>query len=723
MTDTETAKPKKFQLPIQGGLLDNLGINMYANLGKCLVEFAANAYDSDSTFVEIVLDSDAIVEAREQVRRAAVAAAKRSGSRPPAFVEDPLPSDLSVVVRDGGHGMNPEDVQKKFLPINRNRRRKEAGAEETLPKSEAGKRFVMGRKGIGKLSGFGAASTLTVRTKREGDTFATVFRLELSALRNMESLAEVTIPAEYIEGLPANEHGTELTLTNLKCDSMKFSEADLVEALAEAFYPVRASEFSIKINGVNIDRTEPEWAFQWPDPSGGEELGKVGSPDTGELDFTYAAKFRKRSLPASKRGARVYCNGRLAFGPSLMSLNTGSHNFMAHQYLEMIVEADDLDRLNVDLISTDRGEIRRNNDLVEAFLQEVSDLMQKAIAAHAKFREGEAEVEFENAPEAASVREIVASMPPRQRVAGRKIVNVIVSRFGVDSPEFGTIAPLLVQSMNAGEVLIDLIRIANNPKDIEEISRHLVELREIERGDALKIYRGRRSGISALRTLTDRGEENWQKGKRSEGKLQDLLKDAPWLIKPELSSYVSSDKSMDKVVSVLAKELGVDEFAASSAESPESSDNKRPDLVFLLGDAPSAEKILVVELKSPNIPLDVTHLQQLKSYIRKIEKWLSTEHAGQPRRWQVEGILIGAMPAIDTKSEGALGLIDDIDKRGIRDQWEVVGLRELLARTEAVHRELISALAYEPDEPLEPPMLVAGQAALEGDRSTASESK
>jgi hypothetical protein len=37
-------KVGEFQLEIQGGLLDNLGIKMYTKLGKVLVEFAANAY-------------------------------------------------------------------------------------------------------------------------------------------------------------------------------------------------------------------------------------------------------------------------------------------------------------------------------------------------------------------------------------------------------------------------------------------------------------------------------------------------------------------------------------------------------------------------------------------------------------------------------------------------------------------------------------------------------
>ena len=41
-------RPKDFGIKIQGGMLEALGINMYSTLGKCLVEFLANAYDAEA---------------------------------------------------------------------------------------------------------------------------------------------------------------------------------------------------------------------------------------------------------------------------------------------------------------------------------------------------------------------------------------------------------------------------------------------------------------------------------------------------------------------------------------------------------------------------------------------------------------------------------------------------------------------------------------------------
>lgn len=701
-------KPDAFSMRIQGGLLRNLGINMYGSLGKCLVEFAANAYDGDAPSVDIQLDAGAIEVARGKMRASVKAIAKAAGTEPPSFVEDALPG-LTVVIRDSGHGMLPLEVQDKFLPINRDRRRDPSTKRD---KTEAGVRYVMGRKGIGKLSGFGAADTMIVRTKRLGETFATEFTLRQDDLLNAANLPEVPIPAVYEEGLPADEHGTTLTLSGLKCDSMKFTIAQLEEALAEAFFPIRADEFDIRINGTSIARPVPAYEYTWPETvdEDGMAAGLAGDDETGKLPFRYVVKFRENSLPATKRGARVYCNGRLAFGPSLMNLKTGTHNFMAHQYMECIVDADELDRQSVDLISTDRGDLRRDNDLVEAFVGSVTKVMQDAIYSHSTFRDAAADVAIEEDPSLSSIRRILKALPRTQQTAGRKVVRVMVARYGADSPEFLTIAPLLVDTMSAGEVLVRLIEVASDPKDIPEVMGHLIELQQIERSDALKVFRGRRSGIDALRKLTKEGEEGWVKGPRSEAELHDLLKTCPWLIRPELSDYVASDDDVTKVVSVLAEALGVDTHAPAPSEDEETRkrDRKRPDLVFVLGDTKlKPDRVLVVELKSPNLPLEIDHLQQLETYMRKVNDWLATEHPNQIEKPRVRGILIGAMPDSKSTADGALDLMARIRDAGPLTPWEVLGLRELLDRTSRVHRDMISALEEDDaeDDPAPVPLL------------------
>ncbi|MFZ4748024.1 MAG: ATP-binding protein [Sphingomonas sp.] len=733
---------------------------MYGSLGKCLVEFAANAYDGDATKIEITLDADAIqasrkvvrtaaktrfaeeAKERDEVRAAAEASALENGEALPpederpviSFVEDPLPG-LTVTITDDGHGMSPAEVQNKFLPINRDRRADKAA---NGLKTEAGKRYVMGRKGIGKLSGFGAAMDMTVRTKRAGEDFATIFTLHQSELLDAPDIGGVPIVAVYDDNQPLEDHGTTITLSGLKCDSMKFTTEQLEDALANAFYPVRSSEFDIRLNGAPIARRVGDVEFRWPPappvppeaavdeaisplPDGQLEAGvgtpadedmpvgppaewmaegEVGDDDIGRLKFRYIVKFKTKSLEAAKRGARIYCNNRLAFGPSLLDLKTGMHNFMAHQYMECIVEADALDRQNVDLISTDRGDLMRDNDLVDVFVKQITRLMERAIVAHGSAREKRADQELDQNPELELIRRELAAMPKSQRAAGRKVMRIMVARYGTESPEFMTVAPLVMRSMGAGEVLVNLIEIARNPKDMEQVLHELNELRRIEQDDALKIYRGRRDGIAALRKLILDGEDEWLSGKRSEAELQALLKDQAWIINPELSSYVTSDDDLQKVVTQLAKELGIDEFAPGyENDDKKKRDQTRPDLVFLLGDVTSRPStVLIVELKSPNLQLEIDHLTQLTRYMRKVEEWLGTEYKVNGYAPRVRGILIGAMPAADTKADGCRDLLDRVNKSGAGEAWEVVGLRELVERTSAIHREMIDALEAHEEE-------------------------
>jgi hypothetical protein len=161
-------KPAEFGLKIQGGMLEALGINMYSTLGKCLVEFLANGYDAEATKVDISIPFHDIEKARVKVRAAAKKRVEEKKAEPFTVLTTPLPESIQVMIRDDGHGMTPNDIENKFLPFNRNRRFDAKLNKETdqLNRSENNKRQVMGRKGLGKLAGFGAAELVVIRTKR-----------------------------------------------------------------------------------------------------------------------------------------------------------------------------------------------------------------------------------------------------------------------------------------------------------------------------------------------------------------------------------------------------------------------------------------------------------------------------------------------------------------------------------------------------------------------------
>lgn len=274
------------------------------------------------------------------------------------------------------------------------------------------------------------------------------------------------------------------------------------------------------------------------------------------------------------------------------------------------------------------------------------------------------------------------AIPIKMRDPAKKLLRSIGAQYGVGSEEFNNIAPLVLDSINAGEVLIKLIELGTHPKELKIIAQHLTDLASIEQTDVLKVYRGRKNAIDALIQLTKNGEEQWKTGKRNENELQKLFKENPWLIKVEFSRYLTSDEDFSKVISRLANALQVDAYSLPDTD-------RRPDLVFLMSDALHPHVITVVELKSPNIPLKSEHLDQLKDYMRTIEQWL--DHEIPKNKITVKGILIGAMPDNNTRAQGETRLLYEIEKN-IGDTWEVCGLHALLEKTRAEHIDIIEAI-------------------------------
>ncbi len=684
-----------------------MGINMYTSIGKSVVEFIANAYDSDSSVVEIDIPFEDIAAARDEVRERAKREVQAGEREEFTSLYEPLPEDISITIKDDGHGMTPGEIEDKFLVVNRNRR-----VSEGL-KTESGNREVMGRKGIGKLAGFGAAEIIRVRSKRKGQTYATVFDMDFDKIKNKESVHEVEFTPEYETGLDENEHGTSIRLSKLRCDALKASEASIVRAIAQNFLVV-GDEFLIFLNDEGIEEDIVDYEFTYPDESERNENGfGTQSVDVGGIfsfDIEYLVKFRARadgtnqngngsnrsgvritgSLPAKMRGARIYCNKRLSEGPTLLNLPTGMHNFHSQSYMECIVHADELDKHDVDLISTNRSDLKSDNDIVDALHDTVTEIMRIALREHGKFRDDKSEAEVEKDDFSRGLLNQINTLSKKTRTPARKALNMIASHAGVESNLYREIAPIMVQTMNAGEVLTKLIELGADPKSITVVAHELAELNKVENSDVLKLYRGRRNGIEALRNLQEKAIDEW-KGKKFEGELHALLKESPWLIKPEYSHYLTSNQSIGSVAKRLDSLLKIDTAVDENENVDNSAD--RPDLVFVLVNSDAPDTVSVVELKSPNAELDHDNLTQLESYMMQVRDHIETVF--QKFDVRVHGHLIGNLPNADTSAKEKRLLLQKIRDQGPNTQWEVISIPMLLERSRLTHLAVIEALEDE----------------------------
>src|SRR3546814_11411545 len=139
---------------------------MYATIGKCLVEFVANAVDSEATTVDIVIPTGDIQSARADAKARAKDEVEKLKRDPFTVLLTPLPDDIAITITDNGHGMSPDDVEKKLLPLNRKRRLDDNGIESNVrSESEIGRGLM--RKSMCKYVYISevAGSLLTIQSK------------------------------------------------------------------------------------------------------------------------------------------------------------------------------------------------------------------------------------------------------------------------------------------------------------------------------------------------------------------------------------------------------------------------------------------------------------------------------------------------------------------------------------------------------------------------------
>src|SRR5829696_3247389 len=133
-------KTREFHLTVLGRTLEHLGTQMYKRRDVAIAELVANCWDAGATQVSIAVPTPREYDSQTSV----------------------------MSVTDDGSGMTEDQIDDDYLVIGRNRR----AAGQSPPEG----RKVMGRKGVGKLAGFGLARRMRLITWRDGT--ATSFELD-----------------------------------------------------------------------------------------------------------------------------------------------------------------------------------------------------------------------------------------------------------------------------------------------------------------------------------------------------------------------------------------------------------------------------------------------------------------------------------------------------------------------------------------------------------------
>jgi hypothetical protein len=683
--------PLRFK--VASHIVEDLGLNLYTSLPRVLVEFVANAYDADSPSVEIRLDGDEIKKNRKVVlasfkRDIALDQAKNpdgASAAPAPLAHRCLPDHVTIEIADSGIGMTRAELQDKFLVAGR-RRRSEG------PSVTAKNRAVMGRKGLGKLAGFGVAKTVVIISRSRGAATATKITLAYDALKERQTVDGLEIPEEEIADasiLP--EGGTKIILSQLLYDPMKSREATIESEIADHFALIDPSDFEIKMNGTAISPTPHDLVYAWPKPQDlpindfvTHQLQLEGEEHEQDefVTFRYRIRFTSKPLAAADRGIRVYANKRLAASPSLLDAPTGMHGFRMTDYLDGVVHADFIDEQATDYIATDRQGLRWDAPQLFAMRTYLSNEIKDACKNRQDDRDEARTTAVAKDPFTKAQIAGHHFTSSEKRLAMQVATALSKSHDdGVDDVGYKTKLPPILQAIGHGTILTAITRLAET--EHPELGQLVTEITRLTKDELESFTQFAKARLTSIRTLK-RIVEDVDFGKRDNEKdLQKLLEQNPWLIDATYNQVFSADKRADSLYERLGKHLRIGDHAPAEID-----EDKRPDLVFLLGNA-KAERLVIVELKSANKPLDNQHLDQLKFYMEQAEQWLAV----QERSIKVEGHLIGAHAHPNSRAESVLLLRREMRTNGPSAPWRVRDYLHLLNDTEAAHRELIDIQA------------------------------
>lgn len=706
-------------------VLEDLGVNLYTSVAKALVEFVANAHDADADWANTSFDEAKIKHARDilkadfDLERAKAEKEGPLGLRP--LAERTLPDEIQIVIDDNGVGMSRSDLENKFLVIGRRRRK----GQEKNARTEK-KRIIMGRKGLGKLAGFGIAHTIEVTSKIETESHATRITLDLDALlntgqqttgtsivdQNPETTQDQTadsparqrpvlVPVTSLADGGGLTKGTRIVLKRLVYDAVRGELTNsLTNALAENFYGIKPQDFAIRINNTNVDTSAAEFAFAYPDDGSLPKGALVKhdhpiDPGPGKVTFEYRIRFRpsKKQLPAKARGVRVYAHHRLASVPDLLDVKSSAHGFQYTSYLDGIVVADFIDEQPTDYISTDRQTLRWDTPTLSALREFLTAQITKALADYANTVSQDLERKLkEDAFTKTAIFE--GNLPPHREHTAWQIAKTLAGKDSGDleSDFYQNTLKSVISGLGHGEILATIQKLTEQEHpQLGDVIREISRLTRHEFDEFMTIIDAR---IRAIETLARLVEGVDFKAAKNEGALHELFENNPWLIDPTFFEFLTSDEKENELADRLAQALEIGKHTPKDydpnvpKEANPLETNLRPDLTFLLCNQ-SLKRLVIVELKAPNTPMHIDHLTQLKGYMGRADMFLRKyPNLGA---FKVEGFLIGSIDATSDNRKIVQLLYEMGNEMGPNTSWRIYDILEVLTRTRNAHHEILSA--------------------------------
>ncbi len=594
------AENRKLKIRFAGRLIDLLGQQMYGGPVPSVAELVANAWDADATKVEIEF---------------------------PETIDE----NSEVIVRDYGNGMSFDELNKYYLHIGYERR-KERGE-----RTENG-RLVMGRKGIGKLAGFGIAEDLVLKSVKAGRLVQ--FTLNYTTLRGLETVGNHEISPE-IDSQTDEQSGVTVTFKKLKI-SKNFSIDSFRKSMARRF-ALGTDEMQISINGSPITKEELDFDFRIP-----------ASPENWQTEMIegfgtikYWFGFLKDTIKDPElRGIAVFARERIAqFTPFFFNLSGGINGQVGLEYLTGQIQADSLDEVD-DFIATDRQTVNWQFPRAQ-ILEQWGQQKVKALCKEWKKRKDEKNINKfrHNYGEFYSRLEHLQAQEKEDLIFALEKISTLES---IEEKDFKIIANAMISGVER-ESIKKIIKRINTASDeaATELLSAIMEWDIISAVSTAEVVFGKLEIIKQFYSLIeDRTPEKAPKGRID---MQTFIKGHPWILGPDYEQLSPADFDHERGVDKWIRDiiLETDKEPAFRGDR----ENKRFDLVCIKNEF----FIVILELMRPGKPADYDHASRLVRYITRVSAGISSKGSQERfKRMSVFGLLIADEPADDPSLPGYL---------------------------------------------------------------------
>ncbi len=625
------AKQRQYKMTVAGQLFKHLGLQMYSGAVPAISELISNAYDAMAKNVWITIPTGRPIQPEDQ-----------------------------IIVKDDGQGMTFDECNSLYLSVGRNRRAN--SSEWTKPYNGLPARKVQGRKGIGKLAGFGIADRIGIRTVKSKQV--SHFALDFNALTKSPNFADTEGYAP--EGLADDgtstkeRSGTAVTLSQLKV-TRAIGEEEFKRGLARRLL-VLDKRFTVHVNGKPVSRQEIPFQFRFPEKKGKWETADIGNGQ----QIQWWAGFCKDTIPAEEqRGFVVYVRGKLGQSPWFFDLSGGVWGQHGMQYLTGEVKADFLDDA-VDLISTDRGTIRWEDPTAAPLKDWGRKKIRELLEAWAdKRREAKT-----RSPQIQRYLRQSENLPDNERKIFKAVVERITAIPQLDKDKEGRdIADELVEfAYNAltNRSFLEAIRRLNaaSPDDLSHLAEVLSEWDILEAVNTAHLVKGRVEIIRKFKQMIrDKVPEKPD--------MQDYVKGHPWLIDPKWT-MLAHEKSLDNLI--------FEQFGIQPSGDDEAA--RRLDF-FCLGDF--YQTAHVIEAKRPGDLVGRDEFDQVRDYVLFLRRKLQTESTDPAhRRAVVKGLLIADRIRPGDEAHGQTYQVADV--------FDIRTWGNLLTTAEAMHKEFLDVV-------------------------------